>query len=342
MPLPTGRKRRQRLLRHAALVSFLFTGVCFAQAPVPVDPADRLIGEIETLASAEPPLLGIDTQTEAAKILLSARPAVARRFLDSALSRTRSLLDPHTVRNLMFPAVELLYKIDPDEAAQSISSHLLSIQARKPSLEDGLLLDSFSSILRLSHPSLADACHTEFERIRKLDPPSPEEIDKPKAKWPNTEGLNPDEFTDLARKQKDPLVRIEMLISVIDDKDTPPRRRAALAAEALAETEKLAIDDGDRLLSQSMLTRRLFEAGDLPGAANAAQMLERTFMKLYDCESAACTSFKGEGSPGEAVRLFAEYLDDNRISPSDLGLTHRSLTVRMLLIELNRMLEEKK
>lgn len=323
-------------------ISFIITGACLAQAPVPVDPAAKLISEIEILASAEPPLLGIDTQTEAAKILLATRPAVARRFLDSALHRTRSLLDPHTVRLLMFPAVDLLYKLDPADAAQAISIHLLSIQSRKPTHEDGLLLSSFAGLLQSSHPELSAACTAEFERIRKLDPGKREEIEKPQAKEPSTEGLDPDAQVSLARKQKDPLVRIGMLMSVIDDSDTPPRRRAALAAEALPDTEKLPIGSDDRLLSQSMLTRRLYEAGDRPGAAIAAQMLEQTFVKMFDCETAACTSFKGDGSPGEMVRLFAEYLDENKIDPGDLGLTHRSLQVRMLLIDLNRILGGKK
>jgi hypothetical protein len=329
-------------LLRTALLFLAFSGVCLAQAPAPVDPAAKLIDEIETLASAEPPLLGIDTQTEAAKILLTARPPIARRFLDSALSRTRPLLDPHTVRLLIFPAIDLLYKLAPDEAAQLISAQLLSTQSRKPTHEDGLLLSSFAGLLQTSHPELSAACTAEFQRIRKLDPPTQEEIDKPKPKAPSTEGLDLDAHVELARKQKDPLVRIEMLLSAIDDSETPPRRRAALAAEALPDTEKLPIGSDDRLLSQSMLTRRLYEAGDRPGAALAAQMLEQTFIKLFDCETAACTSFKGEGSPGDMVRLFAEYLDDNKIDPGELGLTHRSLHVRMLLIRLNRMLGGKK
>ncbi|MBE0659149.1 MAG: hypothetical protein IH602_15750 [Bryobacteraceae bacterium] len=329
------------MLRTAVLF-LAFSGVCLAQAPVPVDPAAKLIEEIETIASAEPPLLGIDTQTEAAKILLTARPATARRLLDSALSRTRTLLDPLTVRNLMFPAVDLLYKLDPDEAAQTVSTHLLTIQARKPSRDDGLLLSSFEPLFRHTHPSLAAACEAESERILKLHPPTHDGIDKPSAKWPKTDGLNTDEFIDLARQQKDPLVRVEMLISAIDDKDTPPRRGAALASEALASTDKLPISDGSRIVYQSMLTRRLHQAGDLPTAANAAQMLEQSFIKMYDCETAACTSFKGDDSPGELVRFFAQYLNENHIAPADIGLTHRSLSVRMMLIELPKILETRK
>ncbi|MBA3972613.1 MAG: hypothetical protein C0504_00175 [Candidatus Solibacter sp.] len=318
------------------------SGVCLAQAPVPVDPAAKLIEEIDTIASAEPPLLGIDTQTEAAKILLTARPATARRLLDSALSRIRPLLDPLTVRSLMFPAVDLLYKLDPDEAAHTVSTHLLTIQSRKPSRDDGLLLSSFEPLFRLTHPSLATACEAESERILKLHPPTHDGIDKPKSKAPSIDGFDLDARIELARKQKDPLVRIEMLISVIDDKDTPPRRRAALAADALPDTEKLPVGSDGRLLAQSMLTRRLYEAGDRPGAALAAQMLEQTFAKMFDCDSAACTSFTGEAPPGDMVRLFAEYLDENHISPADLGLTHRSLTVRIMLIELQKLLESKK
>lgn len=324
------------------LLGLILTGVCLAQTPAPIDPASKLIEEIETMAAAEPPLLGIDTQTEAAKILMNARPSDGRRFLMNALNRAGSLTDPHTIRMLLFPAVEILYRHDPAEAIQVITAHLAAIQSRKAALDDGLLLDSFSSLIEVRHPELASACKSEFERIRKLDPANQEEIDKPKAKWPGASGKNADELIELARKQKDPLVRIEMFLSVIDDKETPPRRGAALAAEVLPDTERLPVGEADRLFSQSMLTRRLYEAGDRPGASLAAQMLEQTFVKMFDCESAACTSFKGEGSPGEMVRLFAEYLDENKIDPEELGLTHRSLRVRMLLIQLNGLLGGKK
>ena len=193
-PSPSNRQRGERAARLSSLFFLLYMGVCLAQAPVPVDPAAKLIDEIETIASAEPPLLGIDTQTEAAKILIPSRPAIARRFLDSALSRTRTLLAPLTVRTLMFPAVDLLYKLDPAEAAQTVSAQLLSIQSRKPSRDDGLLISSFEPLFRHTHPGLAAACEAESERILKLHPPTHEDIDKPKAKWPKSDGLNTDEL----------------------------------------------------------------------------------------------------------------------------------------------------
>jgi len=203
------------------------------------------------------------------------------------------------------------------------------------------LLDSFEKLIRLRYPELAGACEEEFERIRKADPPKQEEIEKPsKKKAPSVEGLDLDAIVALARKQKEPLVRIEMVLGAIDDAGTPAGKRAALAAEFLPDTEKLPLGD-DRLMSQSMLTRRLHEAGDRPGAALAAQMLEQTFIRMYDCETAACTSFQGEGPPGELVRTFAEYLNENKIDPADIGLTHRSLRVRMMLIELERLLDTK-
>jgi hypothetical protein len=317
------------------------TGVCLAQTPVPVDPAAKLIEEIETLASAEPPLLGIDTQTEAARILLTSRPAAGRRFLEDALNRIRPLTDPHTIRILAYPAVELLYKHHPGEGVQVISAYLTSTQAKKAILEDGLLLDSFSNLVEAHHPDLAAACGAEFESIRKADPPKQDEAEKSKPRTPSVEGLDLDAVIALTRRQKDPLVRIEMALGAIDDAETPVRRRAALAAEFLPDTEKLPLGD-DRLMSQSMLTRRLYEAGDHSGAALAAQMLEQTFTRMFDCDSAACTSFTADGPPGEMVRMFAEYLDENKIDPEELGLTHRSLRVRMLLIRLNTILGGKK
>ncbi len=323
------------------LVSLAWTGVCFGQAPVPPQERDKLIEEIETLASAEPPLLGIDTQIETAKVLLAAKRPEGRRFLDDALNRIRSLSDARSVRELLYPAVELLLKVNPDDAQMLVAAHVSGIQGRKAVREDGLLLDSFASLLEQRFPDLAATCKAEFERINKLNTQEETLEGKKGPKAPSMEGLDLDARIALARKQKEPMVRIEMLLDVMDAAETSARRRAALASEVLPETEKLPMDE-DRLVSQSMLTRRLFEAGDRPGAALAAQMLEQTFVKMYDCETAACMAVTKEGSPGEAVRMFAEYLDENGITPADLGLTHRSLRVRMLLIELKKSFEVKK
>ena len=325
------------------LASLAWIGVCLGQAPDVPQQLDKLIDEIETLASAEPPLLGIDTQIETAKVLMAAKRPSGRRFLDDALNRIRSILDPHSVRTLLFPAFELLFQQDPAEAVLIVSAQLAAIQSRRPTLDDGLLLDSFASLLEPRYTELAASCKAEFERIRKINPAPKEEIDQSKPKRPNVEGLDVDACIAVARKQKEPLVKIELFLDAMDRHDeTTPGKRASLAAEVLPETEKLPMGSEDRLLAQSRLTRRLFEAGDRPGAAIGAQMLEQTFVKMYDCESAACLSFKGKDPPGEWVRFFAEYLDENHITPADLGLTHRSLRVRMLLIELKKSLEEKK
>ena len=42
-----------------------------------------------------------------------------------------------------------------------------------------------------------------------------------------------------------------------------------------------------------------------------AKMLGQTFTKMYDCDTSACTSFKSKEAPGDMVRFFAEYLDEN-------------------------------
>jgi len=325
------------------LASLAWMGVCLGQAQALPQQQAKLIEEIETLASAEPPLLGIDTQIETARILIAAKRPEGRRLLDDAHGRIRSILDPHSVKALLFPAFELLFQQDPDEAVLLVSAQLAAIQSRKPTLDDAQLLDSFASVLEPRYAELAASCKAEFERIRKIDPEPKQEIDKSKPKQPNVEGLDVDACIAVARKQKEPLVKIEMFLEAMDrHEETTPGKRASLAAEILPETEKLPMGSEDRLLAQSMLTRRLFEAGDRPGAAIGAQMLEQTFVKMYDCESAACMSFKGKDPPGEWVRFFAEYLDENHITPADLGLTHRSLRVRMLLIELKKSLEEKK
>ena len=334
------------MLRFILIVAAL-PGICMGQAvappraSAPSQRTERLIEEIESLASAEPPLLGIDTQIEAAKILLPVRRKQGRRFLDDALNRIRSLRDPRTVRELLYPAVQLLLQDNPEDARLLVSAQLSMVQGRKPERESGLLLASFATLLDQRFPELAASCKAEFERINKADPDKDRLEGKRGVKPPDVDALNLDERIALARKQKESIVRIQMFMDVIDDEETPPRKKASLAAEVLPETDKLPLGE-DRLISQSMLTRRLFEAGDRPGAALAAQMLEQTFVKMYDCEASACIAVTQEGSPGEAVSLFAQYLDENGISPADLGLTHRSLQVRMMLIELKKTLEAKR
>ncbi|MBI4892515.1 MAG: hypothetical protein HY821_17960 [Acidobacteria bacterium] len=153
---------------------------------------------------------------------------------------------------------------------------------------------------------------------------------------PDVKGMDEDEVIALARKQP-PLAAMAMLLSLLED-DKPvatPARRSAIAWEALELSPKLPPTD-DRLVVQSMLTRRLFTYGDRDHAAAGARMLAETYQKRYDCESAACTTIQLNDNPGEPIMDFAEYLLDNEIRPADLGLHHVSLDARVLVLDLGK------
>jgi hypothetical protein len=168
------------------------------------------------------------------------------------------------------------------------------------------------------------------------DRPREKQGDDPQT--PDIQGLDESEVVALARKQA-PLAAAAMLLELLDDNKplAPPARRAAIAREALELTAKIPPCD-DRLMAQSMLTRRLYQYGDRDQAAIAARMLQESFRLQYDCESAACTSIRLEETPGQPISDFADYLLEHKIRPADLGLQHVSLDARVAIADLDTLL----
>ncbi|MBI5282901.1 MAG: hypothetical protein HY858_14545 [Candidatus Solibacter usitatus] len=181
-----------------------------------------------------------------------------------------------------------------------------------------------------------------WDNLPKFEPPREKKRDSgDDEKEPPTEGLTTDEIVVLARQQP-PLTHAAILLDLIDkDKDLLLPRRVTLASEALEASTGVSLRV-ERLWAQSMLTRRLYQFGDLPKAALAAQLLAESFQKMYDCESAGCLSFQGDDNPGDLIYSFAEYLREHGIRPEDLGLSNRSLTARMILLDLEHAVEGKK
>lgn len=249
-------------------------------------------------------------------------------------------------------------KRHPEFAAQEYSI-LLSAFPSNPTPDDVRQLLQFTRDLGKLSPDLAKEGFTKAhaalkDRRFQADPGVRRELEaeasgappaKPEAtrtsnpELPSIEGLDDLEIAALARRQP-PLVALTLFLdNLLDDEKSPPPlpRRLAYAREALEISEKLPPGE-DRLVVQSMLTRRLYHYGDPLRAAVAARMLEESFRKLYDCESAACTAIRLQGNPGEPVADFAEYLLDNNIRPADLGLRHPSLDARVLILDLDQAL----
>ncbi len=249
-------------------------------------------------------------------------------------------------------------KRQPELAAQEYST-LLAAFPSNPTSDDVRQLLQFTRDMRKLSPDLTrdglakaraalkdrrfqaePAVRRELEAEANGAPPSkPESTRTSDPELPSVEGLDDLQIAALARRQP-PLAALTLFLdNLLDDEKNPPPllRRIAYAREALEISEKLPPSE-DRLVVQSMLTRRLYHYGDPLRAAAAARLLEESFRKLYDCESAACTAIRLQGNPGEPVADFAEYLLDNNIRPAALGLGHPSLDARVLILDLDQAL----
>lgn len=202
----------------------------------------------------------------------------------------------------------------------------------------------WSHFLRIAQKLAPDLVAT-FAKPSRLEPSKPA-AEKPKKNDDETSGpdisrLSFEDAVAVSRAQERPLLRAGALLEILDRDDTPEARRGPLALEALDASTKMDPGD-DRLVAQSMLTRRLWVFGLKAEAGKAAAQLELSFELLCRCRDATCDSLKDREDCAERVMDFAEYLHENGLSPADLGLTHRSLRVRMLILQLDELLNGKK
>ncbi len=234
--------------------------------------------------------------------------------------------------------LERAIKEHPEECAAEFAVIVEGFPASDASLQERRHLLDMANLVRKREPELAASARKLAESKPKATAAGAEEQDLEKKQVlgeekPQTEGLATPERISLARKQT-PAMQVAMLLEVMDsDKELSPPQRIALAYEALETTPKIKAGD-ERLVSQSLLARRLYDYGDRSKAAVAAQMLAESFEKFYNCETAACVAFEGDSSPGEVINDFAEYLRENKIQPEDLGLRHKSLEARLLILDL--------
>jgi len=202
----------------------------------------------------------------------------------------------------------------------------------------------FIQVAEKMAPDLVETYADRLKRYRDVSPDEQqqeEEKDEDLGPEPNASKLSFEDALALAREQKQPIYKAAILLELLDRDSTPEERRGPLSMEALEATTKVKPGD-DRLIGQSMLTRRLWVFGLKEEAGKAASMLEESFELLCRCRDATCDSLKGRQDCAERVMDFAEYLQENDLKAEDLGLTHRSLRVRMLILELDTLLNGKR
>jgi len=442
-----------------------------------------LIEEITTLAASEPPILGIDTQLDAAEVVRERYAALARRFVEDAISRAQPLADPPTRSRFLLRSIRVLATLDLNAAEQAVLLYagqnggaeflkdgwqqVLNVALQKSSWEEqtaamrrALAAGAFAvfehrTLLERARDKHRDEVGSLFASILQGFPAKPDEADirflvrlvrlagetdialtrqaletalkavkdhqfgkrenvklryeiagknqdmksvreallfqiaaaakvvgpdlfdtyqKDLGHWlKQVESLewkdvadmreqdlgesgkkkdDEEDTTDLdvfgenrslaaaidyARAQKTPLRKFAALMEVLDRDDLPLPRKMALAQEAIDVSIKVKPGD-ERLIGQAMLTRMLHELGDLPRAGVAAQLLAESYRLVCRCEDASCDSIKGRDECAENVQAFAEYLRDNKIDPQSIGLHHRSLEVRLKILDLQELL----
>jgi len=283
-----------------------------------------------------------------------ARGAVDSPLAGELLSRAKEK-HPEDADALFASVIDAL---PPDATQAEIDRYLEDIQGHgtaHPALSRAGLEKAYRAIntpagyarfVQVAERIAPDLVETYADRLKRYRDVKPEKKEKQKkdeesASDPDISKLSFEEALALGREQKRGIDKAVVLVELLDREDTPEARRGPLALEALEASTKAKPSD-DRLIVQSMLTRRLWVFGLKEEAGKAASMLEESFELLCRCRDATCDSLNERQDCAERVMDFAEYLHENDLKAEDLGLTHRSLRARMLILELDTLLNGKR
>jgi hypothetical protein len=88
----------------------------------------------------------------------------------------------------------------------------------------------------------------------------------------------------------------------------------------------------------AMISRDFARINQPANAAFAAQLLSETFTKACDCEHVTCDRSGEKFECVNLLDLFAEYLEEFKISAESMSLTNISLEARMLVFKLYPLL----
>jgi hypothetical protein len=107
--------------------------------------------------------------------------------------------------------------------------------------------------------------------------------------------------------------------------------------EALTAATMMPITN-DRLTVMAMISRDFARLNQLANAAFAAQLLSETFSKACDCEHVTCYRSSEKFDCLDLLNLFAEYLEEFKISAESMSLNNISLQARLSIFKLYPLL----
>jgi hypothetical protein len=203
------------------------------------------------------------------------------------------------------------------------------------------MLREIASLLRSIDPELLERYKTEREELADAmatqDPPKQEEPQKQGVNAPDLSDMSYSDALTYARALKDPAERTAALIDIYRRETITDQQRSSVALEALTAATAMPITN-DRLTVMAMISRDFARLNQLANAAFAAQLLSETFGKACDCEHVTCYRSGETFDCLDLLNLFAEYLEEFKISAESMSLNNISLQARLLILKLYPLL----
>lgn len=203
------------------------------------------------------------------------------------------------------------------------------------------MLREIASLLRSIDPDLLERYKTEREELAEAmvgeDPPKQEEPHKEDVQEADLSDMSYSDALTYARALKNPTVRTAALIEIYRSETVTDQQRSSVALEALTAATTMPITN-DRLTVMAMISRDFARLNELANAAFAAQLLSETFSKACDCEHVTCNRSGEKFDCLDLLNLFAEYLEEFKISAESMSLNNISLEARLLVFKLYPLL----
>jgi hypothetical protein len=225
-------------------------------------------------------------------------------------------------------------------ALEAIDRALSAATSQKVRVEKTLrrkMLREIASTLGSIDPELLERYKSEREELAQAlvteDTPKAEEAHKDDVHLPDLAEMTYADALSFARKLEDPAERVAALIEIYRRETISPQQRSSVASEALTAATAMQLTN-DRLTAMAMISRDFARINQPANAAFAAQLLSETFSKACDCERITCDKSGEKFECVDLLDLFAEYLEEFKISAESMSLNNISLEARMLIFKL--------
>jgi len=229
-------------------------------------------------------------------------------------------------------------------ALEAIDQALSAATSQKLRVEESVrrkMLRDIAAMLGSIDPELLERYKSERQELGQAltteDAPKPDEKQQDDVKSPDLSEMTYADALSFARKLEDPAERVAALIEIYRRETISPQQRSSVASEALTAASAMPLTN-NRLAAMAMISRDFARINQPANAAFAAQLLSETFSKACDCEHVTCDRSGEKFECVDLLNLFAEYLEEFKISAESMSLNNISLEARLLIFKLYPLL----